>query len=104
MFAIIQIGSAQFKVSKGDVIHVNRLDSEVGKSINVEQVLLYQNDADVRVGQPFLKDIKIKAAVVKNTRGPKLASFKYRKRKHSSRFIGHRQDLTELNITDIQAS
>ena len=104
MFAIVQVGSSQYKISKGDVIHVNLLEAEKGTSINLEQVLLFQNDSDVRVGQPYLKDVKVKASVVKHAQGEKLASFKYRKRKHSSRFIGHRQQLTELNIVDIQAA
>lgn len=104
MFAIVQVGSSQFKVTKGDVIHVDLQDSEEGKSINLDQVVMYQNDGDVRVGQPYLKDVKVKASVVKHTQGAKTAAFKYRKRKHSSKFIGHRQQLTELSIVEIQAS
>jgi large subunit ribosomal protein L21 len=103
MFAVIQIGSSQFKVTEGDSIETNRLDSEVGKDIALDNVLVYAKDADVRVGQPFLKDVKVKAKVVNHKRGAKVIAFKYRRTKDSACKKGHRQELTTLSITKISA-
>ena len=103
MFAIVQVGSLQYKITEGDQIEVNRLQSEEGKSLTLDQVLLYSNEKDVRVGQPYLKDVKVTAEVVKKTRGEKVVAFKFRRRKGYSRKVGHRQDLTVLNIKKISA-
>ena len=101
MFAIVQLGSLQYKVSEGDVIESQLLDEEKGKSIALDQVLLFSNDSDVRVGRPFLKDVEVTAEVVRQHRGEKVLSFKYRRRKNSSWKKGHRQELTSLRITKI---
>ena len=101
MYAVIQIGPAQYKVSEGDTIEINPISSEEGKSITVDDVLMYVDGSDVRVGQPFLKDIKVTAKVLKHTLGDKLIAFMYRKRKNSSRKKGHRQKMTTLNIIKI---
>ena len=101
MFAIVKIGSAQFKVAEGDTIVVNRLPTEEGKDLSLDQILLILNKEDVRIGQPYLKDVKIKAKVLKHFFADKVIAFKYRRRKHSSTKRAHRQKLTSLNITKI---
>jgi len=101
MFAIIQIGSTQYKVAEGDVIKPLRLKEEEGKTIKLDKVLLYSKDADVRVGQPFLKDVKVEAKVIKQQLGRKVTSLKYRRRKNSETKTRHRSKLTVLNITKI---
>ena len=103
MYAIVQVGSSQFKVSEGDVIKANRLNEEEGKSITLANVLMFANGNDVRVGRPFLKDVTITAKVVGEDLGPKRVAFKYRKRKDSMSKKGHRQKLTALNIVKISA-
>ena len=103
MYAVVQIGTQQFKVSEGDVITAIRLAEDKGKSVHLDKVLLYSDGKDIRVGQPALKDVKISATVVEHTLGPKLIAFKKRKRKDSEQKIGHRQRLTQLNITKIEA-
>ncbi len=103
MFAVVEVGGNQFKVSVGDTIEANRLADEVGKSITLDQVLLFANDKDVRVGKPYLKDVKVEAKVLEQTLADKVIAFKYRRRKDSSSKIGHRQKLTALNITNISA-
>ena len=101
MYAIVQIGSSQFKVSEGDMIDANRISNEVGKNISIDKVLLYAKGSDIRIGQPFLKDVKVTAKVVKHLLGDKVTAFKYRRRKNSASKIGHRQKLTALNIKKI---
>jgi len=103
VYAIIQVGSTQFKVSEGDVINAHRLNEKEGKSITVDKVLLFAKGTDVRIGQPYLKDVKVTAKVVKHDLDDKVVAYKYRKRKNSARKIGHRQKQTALNITKITA-
>lgn len=103
MYAVIQVGSKQYKVSEGDVIDATRLKDEAGKNITLDKVLLFAKGTDVRIGQPYLKDVKVTAKVVEHNKGEKLIAFKYRKRKNSASKIGHRQKQTALNITKITA-
>ena len=101
MFAVIQIGSSQYKVAEGDVIDTNRIHEEEGKKLTLDKVLVFAKGSDVRVGQPYLKDVKVQAKVVKHLSDNKVTAFKYRRRKDSSSKIGHRQKLTSLSIDKI---
>ncbi|VAW12182.1 hypothetical protein MNBD_BACTEROID05-1259 [hydrothermal vent metagenome] len=103
MYAVIQIGSSQFKVSEGDVIHSKRMKEEVGSDIVLDQVLLFAKDSDIRVGQPILKDVTVKAKVIDQFSGTKVTSLKYRRTKDSACKTGHREKLTALNIEKISA-
>ena len=104
MFAIIKIGSSQFRVSEGDVIHPNRLKGEKGEELTFDQVLLVADGAHVRVGKPYVEDAKVKAEVVDHVGGEKVVAYKYRLRKSSSSKRGHRQKLTALQIKQIAAN
>ena len=101
MFAVVQVGNRQFKVSEGDVINANRLDYEKGQSIVLDKVLLYSDGENVKLGTPYLKGVEVKAEVLNQMRAPKVIAYKYRKRKDSARTHGHRQDLTTVKIAKI---
>ncbi len=101
MFAIVELGGFQFKVSEGETIASNRLDYEPGQKITLDKVLLFSDGNEIKIGQPYLKDVEVKAEVVGHTRGEKVVAFHYRKRKDSARTHGHRQDLTEVKIEKI---
>lgn len=101
MYAVVQVGGSQYKVSEGDVIRTARFRDEQGSKVTLDEVLLLVNGADVRIGQPYLKDIKITATVEKHVLGNKVLAFKFRRRKDSSTLRGHRQKETLLNITKI---
>jgi len=101
MFAVVQVGNSQFKVSEGDTIKANRLDYEKGQSIVLDKVLLYSDGKTTKLGTPYLKDVEVKAEVLNQMRAPKVIAFKYRKRKDSARTHGHRQDLTTVKIAKI---
>lgn len=103
MYTIVQVGSSQYKISEGDTIHVKRLEAEEGKTITLDQVLLFDNDTDVRVGQPYLKNVKVTAKVIKHSLGEKTIAFKFRRRKGYAKTRGFRAQLTELNISKINA-
>ena len=104
MHAIIQVGANQYKVSEGDTIDTNRLEGDEGKSITLDKVLFFAKENDIRVGKPYLKDVKVTAKVVKHGLDKKVIAFKFRRRKNYARTVGHRQKLTTLNITKIAAS
>jgi len=103
MYAVIQIGSAQYKIAEGDRIQANRLDYEIGQDVQLDQVLLCADGENIKVGTPFLKGAKVKVKVLEHVRADKVIAFKYRKRKDSARTHGHRQDLTALEIVKISA-
>lgn len=103
MYAIVQLGSSQFKVSEGDIINADKIESEIGKNIELDKVLMFANGDDVRIGKPYLKDVKVSAKVEKHLSGPKVIAFKFQKRKSEKTTIGHRHKFTALNITKISA-
>ena len=103
MYAIIQIGSSQMKVSEGDVIEAHRMKEEAGKTLTLDKVLLFAKGSDIRIGQPYLKDVKVTAKIVQHDLDDKVVAYKYRRRKNSATKIGHRQKHTALNITKISA-
>jgi large subunit ribosomal protein L21 len=103
MFAVLKTGGKQYRVAKNDVLMVEKLAAEAGETVQFEEILLLSGD-DVTVGAPFVAGAAVTAEVLEQLRGPKVISFKKRRRKHSSqRRRGHRQYLTRVRITDILA-
>ena len=103
MYAVIELGGKQQLVSVGDKILVEKQEIEDGKNLVVDNVLLTVDDDKISVGAPYVKGASVEAKVLKQTKGPKLVAFKYRRRKASHTKKGHRQKLTELEITKIKA-
>ena len=101
MYAVIKTGGKQYRVAKDDVLTVEKLDTDAGKNIELE-VLLVGSGADVKFGNA-LSGAKVTAELVEHTRGPKLIAFKKRRRQNSRRKRGHRQDLSKIRITGISA-
>jgi large subunit ribosomal protein L21 len=103
MFAVIKTGGKQYRVSRGDQFAVEKLAGEAGETIRFDQVLMLGGD-ETRVGTPLVDGAVVTAEVVEQTRGPKVVSFKKRRRKHGSKRIkGHRQHLTMVQVTEILA-
>jgi large subunit ribosomal protein L21 len=100
MFAVIKTGGKQYKVSRNDVITIEKLLGEPGDVVAFETVLAIGGETNV-VGQPTVPGASVAGAVVEQARGPKVISFKKRRRQNSKRKKGHRQDLTVVRITDI---
>ena len=102
MFAVIEIGGSQQKVSKKDIIEVNKIDAKEGDTITINTVvLLAENDKEAKIGQPYVKGATVKAKVIKHFRGEKIMVFKFKAKKRYQKTQGHRQDLTKLEILDI---
>lgn len=105
MFAVVRTGGKQYKVAKGDLIRVEKLEANEGDKIDLTDVLLLGKDGGLsQVGTPTVAGAAVKAEVVAQTRGPKLIVFKKKRRQNYRRKNGHRQDLTLLRITDIKAA
>ena len=101
MYAIIETGGKQYKVSVGQTIDVELLEASVGDRVELERVLMVAGGDTVQVGQPALGAAKIWATVVEHRRGPKLIIFKYRAKQRYRRKTGHRQHYTRLRIDEI---
>ena len=104
MFAVLKTGGKQYKVAVNDVVTLEKLPAEAGAAIEFDTVLMLGGET-VMVGAPFVDGATVKAEVLEQMLGPKVISFKKRRRKHSSqRKRGHRQQLTRVRITDIVAA
>ncbi len=101
MYALVDIKGKQYKVEKGSIIKIDRLNSESGDKLEFDSVLLVSGEDEIQVGQPFLKGIKIKATVEDHVLDKKLIVFKYKKRKGYRKKQGHRQKYTLLKVEDI---
>ena len=101
MFAVIRTGGKQYRVAAGDEIRIEKLPAEAGETVEFGEVLMLGGDQPA-VGTPLVDGAAVKAEVVEQTRGPKVTTFKKRRRKHGSKRIrGHRQHLTLVRVTEI---
>jgi large subunit ribosomal protein L21 len=103
MYAVVKTGGKQYRVAKDDKIIVDRLESEAGDNIVLDQVLMMADGEKVMVGAPTVSGAAVGATVLRHTRGPKIMVFRRKRRKNFRRVQGHRQDLTMIQITDIAA-
>ncbi len=103
MYAVIQTGGKQYRVSEGDKLRVEKLGADEGASIELDKVLLVADGDDVTVGAPYVDGVKVAATVKAHGRGKKVKIIKFKRRKHHMKRQGHRQWYTELEITSIGA-
>lgn len=101
MYAVIKTGGKQYRVSKDDVVTIEKVAGDVGSKLEFDQVLMVGGGDGVKLGAPLVSGAKVVAELVEHSRGPKLIAFKKRRRKNSRRKKGHRQDLIVVRITDI---
>jgi large subunit ribosomal protein L21 len=104
MFAVIRTGGKQYKVAKDDVISVERLVAEPGAAIELGEVLMIGEGAEVATGTPLLDGASVSATVVEQTRAGKIIVFKKKRRHNYRRKKGHRQQQTVLRIIDIRST
>ena len=97
MFAVIKTGGKQYRVTKDDVILVEKLEGEAGSSITLDHVLMVGD----KIGSPIVSGASVTATVIEQTKGDKIIVFKKKRRQNYRRKKGHRQHLTVLRITDI---
>jgi large subunit ribosomal protein L21 len=104
MFAVIRTGGKQYKVAPNDVIAVEKLVGEPGATIELAEVLMVGDGATVSAGAPLVAGASVSAELVEHTRGDKIIVFKKKRRHNYRRKNGHRQHLTMLRITGINAA
>ena len=104
MFAIVNISGKQFRVTKGDQVKVPSLNTEAGKKVNFDQVLLTDDGKKVKVGTPLIKGISVSGTVINHGRDRKVIIFKKKRRKGYRRKNGHRQGYSLVKIDAISAS
>jgi large subunit ribosomal protein L21 len=103
MYAVIQTGGKQYRVSEGDVLNVEKLAVEVGDNVVFDKVLTVVNDGDVMIGKPVVEGAKVTAKVVEHGKAKKILVFKYKAKANYRKRQGHRQPYTQVEITSIEA-
>ena len=103
MYAVLKTGGKQYRVIAGDKLEIESLEVEAGKPFTFDEVLLINNDGNVTVGVPTVKGATVTADVIEHKRGDKKVTFKMKRRKGYHKTIGHRQELTVVKITAINA-
>jgi large subunit ribosomal protein L21 len=101
MYAVIKSGGKQYRVEAGKPVRIESLAADVGTSVAFEEVLLVGSGDGVKIGAPLLSGATVKGTVLAHGRGEKVRIFKLRRRKHSQKSQGHRQNYTEVRIDDI---
>ena len=101
MRAIIETGGKQFTVAPEKKIRVPSLAGEPGETVTFDRVLYVAGDGEVMVGTPVVEGGRVTAEIVRHGRGKKIIVFKYKRRKRYSRKKGHRENFTELRVTDV---
>ncbi len=103
MYAIIETGGKQVKVSEGDVIKTDLLESEVGADVTFDRVVLASKGGDsVTVGSPLVNGATVTGTVLRHDKEKKILVFKYKPKKRVRKLTGHRQPFAEVKITKIQ--
>src|ERR1019366_7443677 len=102
MYAVLETGSKQCRVSAGDTLQIERLAVEAGQPVTFDRVLLVKNDGKLSVGSPTVASATVVADVVEHIRGEKKVAYKMKRRKGFRKTIGHRQELTVVKIKEIK--
>ena len=100
-YAIVEVGGRQWRVGPGSQLTVNRLAVSVGGTHVVDRVLLASDGKAVRVGQPYCPGAKVVCEVLEHAQGPKVITYKFRRRENWRNTQGHRQPITKLLVKDI---
>ena len=100
-FAVIQTGGKQYKVSASEILKIERLSNEEGKTVEFKNVLFLNDDKTTEIGNPNIKGAKVEATILKNTKNKTILVFKKRRRKNSRKKYGHRQPVSFIRITKI---
>ena len=102
MYAIISSGGKQYKVEQGEVLKIEKISGNVGDTISFDNVLMFSDGENIRVGTPVLSDVSVQAHIVEQGKANKIIVFKYKRRKRYRRKQGHRQQYTAIKIDTIE--
>ncbi len=102
MYAVVKSGGKEYRVSKGDIIRLEKLQGKVGDQVTLNDVLMVSQDGEVKVGAPRLANTVVTGEIVQQVKGKKVLIFKMKRRKNYRRLKGHRQQYTYLKVNEIQ--
>ena len=103
MYAVIKTGGKQYKVSKDDVISIEKLSDDAGKKIKLTEVLIISDKGKPIIGDPLIKGASVEAEIVDHARNAKVTVFKKKRRHNYRRKKGHRQNITNIKILSINS-
>lgn len=101
MYAVIETGGKQYRVEEGDTLYVEKLNAEVGETINFDKVLILSKDGELLAGKPFVDGAKVEGSVLDQGKAKKIIVFKYKAKKNYRKKTGHRQPFTKVKIEKI---
>lgn len=102
-YAIIKLGGKQYKVSKGDVLEVDRQNAELNGQVVLEDVLLFASDGKIKIGKPKVANVKVLAKVLEQKKGKKIRVAKFKAKVRYRRVMGFRPQLTRMEIINIES-
>lgn len=101
MYAVVKTGGKQYRVQEGEIVRVEKIPGDVGTDVTLDQVLLFSDGENLRVGQPLLDGVSVNGRIVEQDRAKKILVFKYKRRKRFRKKQGHRQAYTAIRIDRI---
>jgi large subunit ribosomal protein L21 len=104
MYAVVKTGGKEYRISKGDIIRVEKLEGAAGDRVTLEDVLMVSQEDQVQFGTPHLGNVVVTGEIVQHIKGKKILTYKMKKRKNYRRLKGHRQTYTYLKVNDISLS
>ncbi len=102
MYAVIETGGKQYKVSEGDVLFIEKINADADSLVTFDKVLMFVNDSDIRTGSPYVEGVTVEAKLEKNGKGKKIRVFKMKAKKNYRRRKGHRQPYSKLTVSAIK--
>lgn len=104
MYAVLKMGGKEYRISKGDIIRVEKLDGKVGDQVALKDVLMVSQEGEVQFGTPHLTNAVVTGEIIQQMKGRKVLTYKMKKRKNYRRLKGQRQTYTYLKVNDIALS
>jgi large subunit ribosomal protein L21 len=104
MFAVVKSGGKEYRVSKGDILRIEKVEGNVGDQVTLKDILMISQEGQVQVGAPQLANAVVMGEIVSQTKGKKVLIYKMKRRKNYRRMKGHRQNYTYLKVNEISLS
>jgi large subunit ribosomal protein L21 len=104
MYAVVKTGGKEFRISKGDIIRVEKLEGKAGDQVVLKDILMVSQEGQAQFGTPYLANAMVTGEIVQEVKGKKVLTYKMKKRKNYRRFKGHRQSYTYLKVNEILLS
>ncbi|HHW18245.1 MAG TPA: 50S ribosomal protein L21 [Firmicutes bacterium] len=104
MYAILETGGKQYRVSPGSTLRIEKIDGQRGDTCTFEKVLAISTDGSLKVGNPYVEGARVRGTIVRQGKARKILVFKYKAKSNYRRRYGHRQHFTEVRIDSIEGN